>query len=110
MFEPGLRNLMHVDMAHAGKAYLCMGQLDEADRQYKRAMELEPGNAAFKAEAQLVDMVRNNLKQGRQCLEEGDARYAFPSLTDLSKGVPSIPNTASPCHVSHKPLPLQVWR
>ena len=78
---------MHVDMAHAGKAYLCMGQLDEADRQYKRAMELEPDNAAFKAEAQLVDIVRNNLKQGRQCLEEGDARYAPPSLTSLCKGV-----------------------
>lgn len=62
-------------MAHAGKAYLCMGQLGEADSQYKRAMELEPGNAAFKAEAQLVDLVRNNVKQGRQCLEEGDARH-----------------------------------
>lgn len=56
-----------------------MGQLDEADSQYKRAMELEPDNAAFKAEAQLVDMVRNNLKQGRQCLEEGDARHAARS-------------------------------
>ena len=64
------------DNAYAGKAYLCMGQLDEADRQYRRAMELEPGSAAFKAEAQLVDIVRNNLKQGKQCLEEGDARHA----------------------------------
>ena len=52
-----------------------MGQLDEADSQYRRAMELEPGSAAFKAEAHLVDVVRNNLKQGRQCLEEGDARH-----------------------------------
>ena len=52
-----------------------MGHLDEADSQYRRAVELEPGSAAFKAEANLVDIVRNNLKQGRQCLEEGDARY-----------------------------------
>lgn len=55
-----------------------MGQLDEADSQYKRAMELEAGNAAFKAEARLVDIVRNNLKQGKQCLEEGDARFVPP--------------------------------
>ena len=64
--------LLRVDAA--GKAYLCMGQLDEADSQYRRALELEPSNASIKAEAQLVDAVRSNLRLGRQCLEEGDAR------------------------------------
>ena len=60
-----------------------MGQLDEADSQYRRAIELEPGSAAIKAEAHLVDIVRNNLKQGRQCLEEGDARHAPPAPSPL---------------------------
>jgi len=58
----------------AGKAYLCMGQLDEADSQYKRALELEPSSAAIKGEAQLVDMIRSNLKLGQECLQAGDAR------------------------------------
>lgn len=51
-----------------------MGQLEEADRQYKRALELEPNSAAVKGEAQLVDMIRSNLKMGRECLEAGDPR------------------------------------
>ena len=86
-----------------------MGQLDEADSQYRRALELEPGSAAFKAEAHLVDIVRNNLKQGRQCLKEGDARHA--------PNPPPGPNTlcmlAKPaqqhlCSASPKPPPLHV--
>ncbi|KAA6419503.1 MAG: hypothetical protein FRX49_10601 [Trebouxia sp. A1-2] len=60
----------------AGKAYLCMGQLDEADSQYKRALELEPSSVAIKGEAQLVDMIRSNLKLGQECLQAGDARQA----------------------------------
>ena len=66
-----------VPVNNTGKAYLCMGQLDEADSQYRRALELEPGNAGIKAEAQLVDAVRSNLRLGRQCLEEGDARHVY---------------------------------
>ncbi len=58
----------------AGKAYLCMGQLDAADSQYKRALEVEPSSAAIRGEAQLVDLVRSNLKLGRECLEAGDPR------------------------------------
>lgn len=64
----------------AGKAYLCMGQLDEADSQYKRALELEPGSAAIKGEAQLVDVIRSNLRMGRECLEAGDPRYPLTHL------------------------------
>ena len=60
-----------------------MGQLDEADSQYRRALELEPGSAAIKAEAQVVEAVRSNLKQGRQCLEERDARHASPLLSHM---------------------------
>ena len=61
-------------MQNAGKAYLCMGQLDEADDHYKRGLEVDPNSAALKAEAQLVGMVRSNLELGRRCLEDGDAR------------------------------------
>ncbi len=42
-----------------------MGQLNEADSQYKRALELEPSSAAIKGEAQLVDVIRSNLKLGQ---------------------------------------------
>lgn len=76
----------------AGKAYLCMGQLDEADSQYKRALELEPSSAAIKGEAQLVDMIRSNLKLGQERLQAGDARCALHKPTSLS-GSPNY----SPC-------------
>ena len=56
-----------------------MGQLDEADSQYKRALELEPSSAAIKGEAQLVDMIRSNLKLGQECLQAGDARCILRS-------------------------------
>lgn len=58
----------------AGKAYLCMGQLDAADLQYEKAVALEPSNASLKAEAQLVGAVRSNLQEARHCLELGDPR------------------------------------
>ena len=60
----------------AGKAYLCMGQLDEADAQYQLGLEVDPNSAALKAEAQLVGMIRSNLDSGRRCLQENDARSA----------------------------------
>ena len=43
------------------------------------------GSAAMKAEAQLVEAVRSNRKQGRQCLEEGDARHAFSQVHSPSQ-------------------------
>ena len=61
-----------------------MGQLDEADSQYKRALELEPSSAAIKGEAHLVDMIRSNLKLGQERLQAGDARCALHTPTSLS--------------------------
>lgn len=61
-----------------------MGQLDEADSQYKRALELEPSSAAIKGEAQLVDVIRSNLKLGQECLQAGDARCALHTPASLS--------------------------
>lgn len=50
-----------------------MGQLDDADAQYQKAMGLD-ASSSLKAEAQLVGLVRSNLQEARRCLEEGDAR------------------------------------
>ena len=61
-----------------------MGQLDEADAQYKLGLEIDPNSAAIKAEAQLVGMIRSNLDQGRRCLQENDARSGYCQQT-LSK-------------------------
>lgn len=51
-----------------------MGQLEEAEAQYKQGLQVDPNSAALKAEAQLVGAVRSNLALGKRCLEEGDAR------------------------------------
>lgn len=81
----------HDNTLTAGKAYLCMGQLDEADSQYKRALELEPSSAAIKGEAQLVDMIRSNLKLGQECLQAGDARCIPHTPTSLFGGLKYSP-------------------
>lgn len=52
-----------------------MGQLDEAQSQYDKAVALEPSNASLKAEAQLVGTIRSNLQEAQDCLERGDPRY-----------------------------------
>lgn len=81
----------HDNTLTAGKAYLCMGQLDEADSQYKCALELEPSSAAIKGEAQLVDMIRSNLKLGQECLQAGDARCIPHTPTSLFGGLKYSP-------------------
>ena len=102
----------------AGKAYLCMGQLDEADSQYKRALELEPGSAAIKGEAQLVDMIRSNLRMGRECLEAGDPRYAPPThppdpasflFEALAMGVLAAQLHQIYMQTAHAPSCVAVW-
>ena len=50
-----------------------MGQLDEADAQYQKALALD-ATTAYKAEAQLVGLVRSNLQEAKRCLKEGDSR------------------------------------
>ena len=65
-------------------------------KQYRQALELDPGSAAMKAEAQLVEAVRSNRKQGRQCLEGGHVRHALPPLSEVHSPsqlhIPLAPN------------------
>ena len=92
----------------AGKAYLCMGQLDEADAQYAKAVALEAGNAAFKAEAQLVGAVRSNLQEARQCLELGDPRSDPMLQTHAMQS--SLPWQNASCCPTHHPQLFLVCR
>ena len=81
-------------MLHAGKAYLCMGQLDEADSQYQKAVALEPSNASLKAEAQLVAGIRSNLQEAQHCLELGDPRSAHCPAASSKPCVPAAQSSS----------------
>lgn len=78
------KRFVKVSSLCAGKAYLCMGQLDEADSQYQKALALEPSNASLKAEAQLAGSVRTVLQDAQNCLDRGDPRCAVCSCQHSS--------------------------
>src|SRR5204862_6543890 len=54
-----------------GFAYRLLGQLDEAEASYKRALEVEPGNELSYTELVALYMNRNQPDQARATVEQG---------------------------------------